>query len=125
MQYNIINFKYCDTMKNRIYNHIKAVPIKTKYIRRNEDFVPEVINSLKREMKKGLKIENGDFIILSEKFVATSENNFVDEKNAKPKFWAYFCYYWSKYLWGYVLGPILKTRKDRVKNLRKMPKKKL
>ncbi len=101
---------------------IEALPIKTKYIKRNEDFVPEVINSLKREIKKGLKIENGDFIILSEKFVATSENNFVDEKNAIPGFWAYFCYYWSKYLWGYILGPLLKTRKDRVKNLKRMPK---
>ncbi len=102
---------------------IKAIPIKTKYIRRNEDFVLEVLNSLNVEIKNGLKIENGDFIVLSEKFVATSENNFVDEKNVKPKFWAYFCYYWSKYLWGYILGPLLKTREDRVKNLRKMPKK--
>ncbi|AEH07432.1 coenzyme F420-0:L-glutamate ligase [Methanothermococcus okinawensis] len=111
-------------MKDEPINYnIKAIPIKTRYIRRNEDFVPVVINSLKREMKKGLNIENGDFIVLSEKVISTSENNFVDEKHAKPKFWAYFCYYWSKYVWGYVLGPLLKTRKDRIKNLRKMPKK--
>jgi F420-0:gamma-glutamyl ligase-like protein len=104
--------------------NLTATPIKTKYITKNDDFVNEVINSLKRDIKEGkINIENGDFIILSEKFVSTSENNLVDEKDAKPKFWAYFCYYWSKYLWGYVLGPLLKTRKDRIKNLRKMPKK--
>lgn len=104
-------------------NGITVKPIRTKYIDRNEDFISETINSLKREMKNGLTIKDGDFIVVSEKFIATSENNFVDEKDAKPGFLAYFCYYWSKYLWGYFLGPILKTRKDRIKNLRKMPKK--
>ena len=29
---------------------------------------------------------------------------------------------WSKYLWGYVLGPILGIKKRTIKNLRKLPK---
>ncbi|ABO36041.1 protein of unknown function DUF129 [Methanococcus maripaludis C5] len=102
---------------------ITATPIRTRYIDRNEDFVSESINSLKKEIKQGFEIKNGDFLVVSEKFIATSENNFVDESLADPKFWAYFTYYLSKYGWGYILGPLLGTRGDRVKNLRKMPKK--
>jgi F420-0:gamma-glutamyl ligase-like protein len=108
--------------KNAAYSErFMAIPIRTKYIRKNEDFVPEVIKNL-RNLRNELNIKDGDIIVLSEKFISTSEGNFVDEKNVKPSFLAYFCYYWSKYIWGYILGPILKTRKDRIMNLRKMPK---
>jgi F420-0:gamma-glutamyl ligase-like protein len=99
---------------------MKAYPIKTRYIKPGENFIPIVIESLKNS---NIKLKDGDFVVLSEKMVSTSENNFVDEKDVKPKFWAYLTYYWSKYFWGYILGPLLGTRKDRVKNLRKMPKK--
>jgi len=102
---------------------ITANPIRTRYIDRNEDFIEESIASLKKEIENGFEIKNGDFLVVSEKFIATSEDNFVDESLAKPKFWAYFTYYLSRYGWGYVLGPLLGTRKDRVVNLRKMPKK--
>ncbi|MBW9222810.1 coenzyme F420-0:L-glutamate ligase [Methanothermococcus sp. SCGC AD-155-K20] len=102
--------------------NIHPIPIESKYIKKGENHINEIINSLKREINKGLNIEDGDFIIVSEKFVATGENNLIDESNVKVGFWAYFCYYWSKYIWGYILGPLLKTRPDRIKNIRKMPK---
>ncbi len=115
------NNKNNNNNKNK-YN-LKAQPIKTKYITKNDDFVIETINSLKREIKNNnISLNNGDIIVLSEKFVSTSENNLVDEQNVNPSLLAYFCYYWSKYLWGYILGPLLKTRKNRIENLKKMPK---
>ncbi|ABR54867.1 protein of unknown function DUF129 [Methanococcus vannielii SB] len=102
---------------------ITAKPIRTRYIDRGEDFILESISSLKKEIENGLKIKDGDFLVVSEKFIATSEDNFVDESLFKPKFLAYFTYYLSKYCWGYILGPLLGTRKDRILNLRKIPKK--
>lgn len=54
--------------------------------------------------------------------VSTAEGNFIDESKFKPGVLAYLCYYWSKYLWGYVLGKLLKVKEDKIKNLRRMPK---
>ena len=56
---------------------ITANPIRTRYIDRNEDFIEESIASLKKEIENGFEIKNGDFLVVSEKFIATSEDNFV------------------------------------------------
>jgi len=102
--------------------NIKIVPIKTRYLKRGEDYLEVIITALKREIKNGLKLEDGDFVVISEKFVAIGEDNLIDERNVKVGILAYLCYLWSKYIWGYILGPLLKTRPDRIKNLRKMPR---
>ncbi len=98
---------------------MRAYPIKTRYIRKGEDFIPIVIEAIKNS---GIKLEDGDFVVLSEKMVSTSEGNFIDESKFTPGILAYFCYYWSKYVWGYFLGKILKVKEDKIKNLRKLPK---
>jgi len=101
---------------------IKTVPVKTRYLKRGEDYLEVIITSLKREIENGLKLEDGDFVVISEKFIATGEDNLIDERDVKAGLLAYFCYLWSKYIWGYILGPLLKTRPDRIENLRRMPK---
>ncbi|XRO75367.1 coenzyme F420-0:L-glutamate ligase [Methanocaldococcus sp. 28A] len=98
---------------------MRAYPIRTKYIKKGENFIPIVIEALKNS---GIKLEDGDFVVLSEKMVSTAEGNFVDESKFKSGVLAYFCYYWSKYLWGYVLGKLFKIKEDKIKNLRNMPK---
>ena len=99
----------------------KYIPIKTKYLRKNEDYITIIIDSLK-EYSENNNLKDGDILVISEKFISTGEGRLIDEKDIKPSILGYFCYYWSKYLWGYILGPLLKTRPDRIKNLRKMPK---
>ncbi|NPA62235.1 MAG: hypothetical protein GXN95_01625 [Methanococci archaeon] len=99
---------------------MKAYPITTRYIKRGEDFIPIIIDAIRNS---GIKLEDGDFIVLSEKMVSTAEGNFVDESKFEPGILAYFCYYWSKYLWGYVLGKLLNIKEEKIKNLRKLPKK--
>ena len=99
--------------------NMRAYPIKTRYIKRGENFIPIVVEAIKNS---GIKLEDGDFVVLSEKMVSTAEGNFVDESKFKPGILAYLCYYWSKYVWGYVLGKLLKVKEDKIKNLRKMPK---
>ncbi|MCS3900761.1 coenzyme F420-0:L-glutamate ligase [Methanococcus voltae] len=114
-----INYEISDELKNKI----TAKPIKTNYLYSGDDFIFETLHSLRRELNAGtISLNDGDILVVSEKFVSTSQGNFVDENKSKPKLSAYFCYYWSKYIWGYILGPLLKTRSDRVLNLRKMPK---
>ena len=73
---------------------------------------PKVVEAIKNS---GIKLEDGDFVVLSEKMVSTAEGNFVEESKFKPGILAYLCYYWSKYVWGYVLGKLLKVKEDKIK----------
>ncbi|WP_457612245.1 coenzyme F420-0:L-glutamate ligase [Methanocaldococcus sp.] len=98
---------------------MRAYPIKTKYIKKGENFIPIVLEAIKNS---GIKLEDGDFIVLSEKMVSTSEGNFIDESKYKPSILAYLAYYWSKYIWGYILGKIFRLKEEKIKNLRSMPK---
>ena len=46
----------------------------------------------------------------------------IDESEYTPSLTAKFLTtVWSKYLWGYVFGPILKIKKRTIKNLRRLP----
>ncbi|WP_456418394.1 coenzyme F420-0:L-glutamate ligase [Methanocaldococcus infernus] len=98
---------------------MKAYPIKTRYIKKGENFIPIIVEAIKNS---GIKLEDGDFVVLSEKMVSTAEGNFIDESKYKPKMLAYLTYYWSKYIWGYVLGKIFRLKEEKIKNLRNMPK---
>ena len=85
--------------------NIEVTPIKTRYLKRGEDYLEVIVTSLKRDVENGLKLEDEDFVVISEKFVATGEDNLVDEKDVKAGSLAYLCYIWSKYVCGYILGP--------------------
>ncbi|ENN95771.1 hypothetical protein J422_06035 [Methanocaldococcus villosus KIN24-T80] len=97
---------------------MRAYPIRTRYIKRGENFIPIVLEAIR---KSNIRLEDGDVIILSEKMVSTAEGNFIDEEQFKPSILAYLCYYWSKYIWGYLLGKIF-LKEEKIKSLRKMPK---
>ena len=113
---------YSGIQQEEVGSIVEAIPVKTRYLRRGEDYLEVIVTSLKREVKRGLKLEDGDFVVVSEKFIATGEGNLVDEREVKVGPLAYLCYLWSKYLWGYILGPLLRTRPDRIENLRRMPR---
>ncbi|WP_423792645.1 coenzyme F420-0:L-glutamate ligase [Methanocaldococcus indicus] len=98
---------------------MRAYPIKTRYIKKGENPIPTILGAIKNS---NIKLEDGDFIVLSEKMIATAEGRFIDESQYNPSILAYFCYYWSKYLWGYLLGKILGLKEEKIKNLRNLPK---
>lgn len=92
------------------------IPVKTGYIKPNEPF--DVI------IEKCLNlVEEGDFLVISETPIAISQGRIVDESKFEPSFKAYLLAdLWSKYVWGYFLGPLLGIKKRTINNLKKLPK---
>lgn len=94
----------------------KACAITTRYWRPGEDYLKEIIASLKG------KILNGDIIVMSEKAISTALNNIVDESSVKPSLSAkIIAKLWMPIGWGYILGPICHLRKELIQRLRQYP----
>lgn len=93
-----------------------VIPIETGYIKPNEN-LNSIINPAKEIM------EDGDYLVIAETPVSVSQGRLVDESNYRPSLKAKFLTtVWSKYLWGYVFGPLLGIKKRTIKNLRRLPK---
>ncbi|MBR4446932.1 coenzyme F420-0:L-glutamate ligase [Methanobrevibacter sp.] len=93
-----------------------VIPIETGYIKPNEN-LDCIIEPAKRLM------EDNDYLVIAETPVSVSQNRLVDEALYTPSLTAKFLtVVWSKYLWGYILGPLLKIKKRTIMNLRKLPK---
>jgi len=90
--------------------------VKTGYIRPNEG-LDELID------KAGPIVEDGDYLVVSETPVAISQGRIVDESQYKPSFLAFLLAdVWSKYIWGYLMGPLLGVKKRTIRNLRRLPR---
>ena len=113
-------YKEAETEDGQKYKYVeikgyKVIPIETHYIKPNEsiDFMIEDISKLANE---------GDYLVIAETPISVSQGRLVDEADYTPSLKATFlATYWSKYLWGYVLGPILGIKERTIKNLRKLP----
>ena len=93
-----------------------VIPIETGYIKPNDNL--DCIIHPARELMK-----DNDYLVIAETPISVSQNRLVDEAEYTPSLTAKFLtVVWSKYLWGYVLGPILGIKKRTIKNLRKLPK---
>ena len=92
-----------------------VIPIETGYIKPNED-LSAIIEPAKELMK------DNDYLVIAETPISVSQNRLIDESEYTPSLTAKFlATVWSKYLWGYVLGPALGIKKRTIKNLRKLP----
>ncbi|KAF5064318.1 MULTISPECIES: coenzyme F420-0:L-glutamate ligase [Methanobacterium] len=93
----------------------KLIPVQSGYIKPGEPYDVIIENAVDF-------LEDGDFLVVSETPLAVSQGRLVDEAEFKPSFSAYILAdLWSKYLWGYILGPLLGIKKRTIKNLRKLP----
>lgn len=96
-------------------SHYKLIPVQTGYIKPGEPYDVIIENAVNL-------LEDGDFLVVSETPLAISQGRLVDETEFKPSISAYFlAEIWSKFLWGYLLGPLLGIKKRTIKNLRKLP----
>ena len=76
-----------------------ALAITTSYWKPKENYLNKILSSLEG------KIENGDFVVVSEKAISTALNNMVDESKVAPNLNATFmARRWMRLLWGYPLG---------------------
>ena len=104
-----------ENIKHVINGDFIVIPIETGYIKPNED-LSAIIEPAKRIM------EDGDYLVIAETPISVSQNRLIDESQYTPSLTAKFLStVWSKYLWGYVLGPLLGIKERTIKNLRKLP----
>ena len=93
-----------------------VIPIETGYIKPNDN-LDSIIKPARELMC------DGDYLVIAETPISVSQNRLVDEAKYKPSLTAKFLTtVWSKYLWGYVFGPLLGIKERTIKNLRKLPK---
>lgn len=105
-----------ENIKHVVNGDYVVIPIETGYIKPNDN-LDCIINPAREIMKEG------DYLVIAETPISVSQNRLVDESKYTPSLTAKFLtVVWSKYLWGYVLGPLLKIKKRTIKNLRKLPK---
>jgi len=105
-----------ENIKHVINGDYMVIPIETGYIKPNED-LNSIINPARELM------QDGDYLVIAETPVSVSQGRLVDEAEYTPSLMAKFLTtVWSKYLWGYILGPLLKIKKRTIKNLRRLPK---
>jgi len=104
-----------ENIKHVINGDYMVIPIETGYIKPNEDLNSIIIPA--REL-----MQEGDYLVIAETPVAISQGRLIDEAEYTPSLTAKFLTtVWSKYLWGYILGPLLKIKKRTIRNLRRLP----
>ena len=93
-----------------------VIPIETGYIKPNDNL--DAITVPAKELMK-----DGDYLVIAETPISVSQGRLVDESEYTPSLTAKFLTtVWSKYLWGYLFGPVLGIKKRTIRNLRKLPK---
>ena len=111
-----MNTQKLDNIKHVINGNYIIIPIETGYIKPNDSL--NCIIEPAREL-----MEDNDYLVIAETPISVSQNRLVDEAEYTASLTAKFLtIVWSKYLWGYFLGPLLKIKKRTIKNLRKLPK---
>ena len=105
-----------ENIKHVINGDYIVIPIETGYIKPNDNL--DCIIQPAREL-----MQDNDYLVIAETPISVSQNRLVDESKYTPSLTAKFLtVVWSKYLWGYVLGPALGIKKRTIRNLRKLPK---
>ncbi|MCE5214101.1 MAG: coenzyme F420-0:L-glutamate ligase [Methanobacterium sp.] len=112
---NTVSIQESEDFNSRSKNYI-TIPVKTDYIKPGESYQSIIEES-------GELLEDGDYLVISETPIATSQNRLVDESSFKPSLISILLAdVWSKYIWGYILGPLFRIKRRTIKNLRKLPR---
>jgi F420-0:gamma-glutamyl ligase-like protein len=99
-----------------VVDKYKAVVVKTRYWRPGEDHLKQVVKAIEN------KVEDKDFVTISEKAISTALGNLVDESAVQPsKFARFLAKYWMRFVWPDILGPLCHLRKRTIKRLRAYP----
>jgi F420-0:gamma-glutamyl ligase-like protein len=94
----------------------RALALTTKYWKPSEDFLNEIIKTV------GSKVDDNDFVVVSEKALSTSLGRIVDESSVKPSLNArIISMFWMRIVWGYFLGVLCHFGKRLILRLRRYP----
>jgi F420-0:gamma-glutamyl ligase-like protein len=93
-----------------------ALAITTNYWKPQDNYTDKIINALEN------KIENGDFVVISEKAISTALGTMIDESTIKPSLSArVLARFWMRIVWGYPLGTLCGFGQRLLKRLRNYP----
>jgi len=90
--------------------------VTTRYWKPGEDYVTQIVKAIEN------RVEDEDFVTISEKAISTALGNIIDESAVQPsKFARFLAKYWMRFVWSYIVGPLCHLRKTTVLHLRSYP----
>ncbi|MGD0712549.1 MAG: coenzyme F420-0:L-glutamate ligase [Bacteroidales bacterium] len=93
-----------------------ALALTTSYWKPKDSYIDKIINALED------KIENGDFLVVSEKAISTATGNIIDESAIEPSLNAMvIARFWMRIAWGYPLGILCRFGQRLLRRLREYP----
>jgi F420-0:gamma-glutamyl ligase-like protein len=93
-----------------------VLAVATKYWKPGENYLHSIIAALER------RVDDGDFVVVSEKALSTALNNIIDESHIGSGFSAkLICRLWMRIVWGYFLGELCHFGKRLIRRLREYP----
>jgi F420-0:gamma-glutamyl ligase-like protein len=93
-----------------------ALAITTSYWKPKENYQAKITQALNGHIK------DGDFVVVSEKAVATAQGNIIDEAQIKPGLVAkVLARVWMRLVWGYCLGVLCRFGQRLIRRLREYP----
>jgi F420-0:gamma-glutamyl ligase-like protein len=93
-----------------------ALAITTRYWKPGENYLSIVISALEK------RVDDGNFVVVSEKALSTALGKIVDESHIRPSFSAkLICRLWMRIVWGYFLGELCHFGKRLIRRLREYP----
>ena len=93
-----------------------ALAITTNYWKPNDRYIDKIIEAIEN------KVENGDFVVVSEKAISTALGNMVDESTIIPSLSARgLAVFWMRVVWGYPLGILCGFGPRLLRRLRNYP----
>lgn len=93
-----------------------AKRIRTRYWRPRDDFLKIIVDSIADYCR------DGDIIAVSEKAISVAMGRVVDEAQVRPTLLAkVLARIWTRFVWGYVLGPLCRLSAKTLWRLRRYP----
>ena len=93
-----------------------ALAITTGYWKPSDNYTDRIIDALEG------KIENNDFVVVSEKAISTATGNIIDESTVKTSLNAkVIARFWMRIAWGYPLGILCHFGQRLLRRLREYP----
>ena len=93
-----------------------VLPVATEYWKPGENYLNIIIGALEK------RLNDGDFVVVSEKALSTALGKIIDESHISPSFNArLISRLWMRIVWGYFLGELCHFGKRLIRRLREYP----
>jgi F420-0:gamma-glutamyl ligase-like protein len=93
-----------------------VLAVSTSYWKPKDNYTDKIVTALEN------RLQNGDYVVVSEKAISTAIGNIVDESNVKPNLTArIIANFWMRLIWGYFLGILCHFGQRLIRRLREYP----